>query len=95
MMADTVEAAVRSARGRLNSGQMEGFIHQLIEGKQKDGQFEECDLTFKDLHLIAETFTHVLCGQYHKRIEYPDSSQLTSAQSTATESKGDGQCPLS
>lgn len=77
MMADTVEAAVRSARDRLNSGQMEGFIHQLIEGKQKDGQFEECDLTFKDLNDIADVFTRVLCGLYHKRIEYPDTKQLS------------------
>lgn len=76
MMADSVEAAVRSARSKLTAGQTEGFIRQLIRNKQKDGQFTECDLTFKDLDTIANTFHVVLSGFYHKRIEYPDSSQL-------------------
>lgn len=79
MMADTVEAAVRSTRDRMNAGQMEGFVHQLIDGKQKDGQFEECDLTFKELNVVADVFTRVLCGLYHKRIEYPDTKQLKSS----------------
>jgi putative nucleotidyltransferase with HDIG domain len=70
MMADTVEAAVRSKKNA-TPGQIEGFIRTLIKGKLNDGQFDECELTFRDLELIAEAFTRVINGIYHKRIEYP------------------------
>ncbi len=70
MMADTVEAAVRSKKNA-TPGQIEGFIRTLIKGKLNDGQFNECELTFRDLDLIATAFTRVINGIYHKRIEYP------------------------
>lgn len=70
MMADTIEAAVRS-KSDATPGQIEGFIRTLIKAKLNDGQFDECDLTFKDLDKIAETFGRVVNGMYHKRIEYP------------------------
>ena len=76
MMADTVEAAVRSKADKLTPGQIEGFIRQLIQSKEADGQFEECDLTFKDLTIIGDEFTRMLTGVYHERIEYPDQKQL-------------------
>lgn len=76
MMADSVEAATRSAHESLSAGQMEQFVRHIIKQKQQDGQFEECDLTFKDLNLIAEAFNRVLIGLYHKRIKYPSTEQL-------------------
>ena len=75
MIADTVEAAVRSRKG-VTRGQISGFIRQLINGKLADGQFEECNLTFKDIDKIAEVCTKVMAGLYHKRIEYPSKEQL-------------------
>ena len=75
MIADTVEAAVRSKKGG-SRGEISGFIRQLITAKYDDGQFEECDLTFKDLNKIAEVCTRVMTGLYHKRIEYPSKAQL-------------------
>lgn len=75
MMADTVEAAVRSMKNA-TPGQVEGFIRSLIKGKLNDGQFDECDLTFKDLDKIASAFVRVINGVYHKRIEYPDQAAM-------------------
>ena len=82
MMADTVEAAVRSKTGA-TPGQIEGFIRILIKGKLNDGQFDECDLTFKDLDKIAETFGRVINGMYHKRIEYPAEKTMLAAENKA------------
>ena len=31
----------------------------------------ECDLKFRDLETIKNTFVHIIAGQYHSRIEYP------------------------
>ena len=78
MMADTVEAAVRSKKDA-TPGQIEGFIRSLIKAKQEDGQFDECELTFRDLDQIAAAFVRVVNGIYHKRIEYPNQESLTMA----------------
>jgi len=75
MMADTVEAAVRSKKDA-TPGQIEGFIRTLIKGKLNDGQFDECELTFRDLDQIAVAFTRVINGIYHKRVEYPPQANL-------------------
>lgn len=75
MMADTIEAAVRSKKNA-TPGQIEGFIRALIKGKLNDGQFDECDLTFKDLDKVAQAFVHVTNGIYHKRVEYPDQNSM-------------------
>ncbi len=79
MMADTIEAAVRSKKDA-TPGQIEGFIRTLIKGKLNDGQFDECDLTFKDLDKVAQAFTRVITGIYHKRIEYPDQKTMQKQQ---------------
>ena len=42
-------------------------IHERLE----DGQFDECDLTLRDLERIREAFIAQLLGMYHRRIEYP------------------------
>lgn len=76
MLADSVEAAVRSAGGKLTAGQIEGVVHKIIQQKLADGQFSECPVTFRDLHETGEVFSRMLCGIYHKRIEYPDSKEL-------------------
>ena len=75
MMADTVEAAVRSKKDA-TPGQIEGFIRTLIKGKLNDGQFDECELTFRDLDQIAVAFARVINGIYHKRVEYPPQANL-------------------
>lgn len=76
MLADSVEAAVRSTAGKLSAGQIEGFVHKIIQQKLADGQFDECPLTYRDLNEVGDVFSRMLCGIYHKRIEYPDSKEL-------------------
>ncbi len=36
-----------------------------------DGQFDECDLTLRDLERIREAFVGQLLGMYHTRVAYP------------------------
>lgn len=71
MLADSVEAAVRSLQDP-TPGRIEGMVRRIIKEKLNDGQLEECDLTFRDLNIIAESFSKVLTGIYHNRIEYPE-----------------------
>lgn len=73
MLADSVEAAVRSIK-EPTPGKIEGMIRNIIKDRLNDDQFDECDLTFKDLDKIANSFVRVLGGIYHSRIEYPESA---------------------
>lgn len=70
MMADSVQAALQSATFH-SKGEMKAKIHDIIQGQLAAGQFEECDLTFRDLHKVQEAFFSVLGGLSHYRIEYP------------------------
>lgn len=71
MLADGVEAGVRSIQN-LTPGRMEGFVRKLIREKLEDGQLDECDLTLRELDLIAQSFIRALSGIFHSRIEYPE-----------------------
>jgi len=70
-LADAVEAAVRSlADPKIDKIRL--MVRKILRDKLNDRQLEECELTFKDLDVIANSFCKVLEGVYHKRIEYPD-----------------------
>jgi putative nucleotidyltransferase with HDIG domain len=71
MLADSVEAAVRSMQNR-TPGRVEGLVRKILRDKLLDGQLDECDLTFRNLEKIAEAFLKVLNGFFHSRVEYPD-----------------------
>lgn len=71
MLADSVEAAVRSIASPTKAG-IEDMIKKIIKDKVDDNQLDECDITLKDLRKITEAFMNVLNGIYHDRLEYPD-----------------------
>ncbi len=70
MLADSLEAASRTLKDP-SLDHLKGLIQKIIDEKVNDNQFEECDLTFKDLHGIAHGFLPILRGIFHSRIEYP------------------------
>ncbi len=75
MMADTVEAAVRSIQEPTHE-KISQMIRKLIRGKMEDGQLDECPLTFRDIGRITFAFETVLQGVFHERIEYPDLNKI-------------------
>lgn len=70
MLADSVEAAVRSMH--VTGDKLEFAVKKLIQDKLQDGQLEDSNLTLSDLKHITTAFTQVLNGIYHSRIEYPE-----------------------
>lgn len=70
-IADCVEAAVRSLR-KPTMEQIESMIHKIIKDRLDDNQFNECDLTMKELDKIAQTLKEAVIGIFHSRIEYPE-----------------------
>lgn len=71
LLADNVEAAVRSQKGN-TPGKIEGLVRKIIKEKVDEGLLEQCDLTFRDLDKISIAFVKVLSGIFHSRVEYPE-----------------------
>ncbi|MBN1960316.1 MAG: HDIG domain-containing protein [Deltaproteobacteria bacterium] len=71
MLGDSVEAAARSVADP-TPARLSGVVARIINVKFADEQLEECEITLKDLHLIAKSFSKVLGSIYHTRPEYPE-----------------------
>jgi membrane-associated HD superfamily phosphohydrolase len=72
MLADGVEASVRSLASR-DEPAIRAMVDRIIAERMEDGQFDECDLTLRDLEAIREAFVQQLLGMYHQRVAYPQS----------------------
>lgn len=74
MLADSVEATVTSifTASTVNEDELRRVVRKSIHEKFDDGQFDECDLTLRDLHIISESFIKTLKGRFHRRVQYPD-----------------------
>lgn len=70
MIADGCEAKVRTLKDR-TADKVEVAVRDIIEERMSFGQFDECDLTMKDIDVIRHTITRALAGIYHGRVEYP------------------------
>jgi len=70
-IADSVEAAVRSMT-QPTPEQIEGLVRKIIFDRLQDNQFNECDLTLKELEKVTDTLCESLKGIFHSRIEYPE-----------------------
>lgn len=71
MLADASEATCRSLKHPTPQS-LEQVVRRLIKERLQDGQLDESNLTLKELDIIAQTFTRVLTGVFHQRIEYPE-----------------------
>ncbi|MFK5926532.1 MAG: HDIG domain-containing protein, partial [Desulfuromusa sp.] len=71
MLADAVEAASRTLTDP-TPARIQGMVQKLINNIFIDGQLNECDLTLKDLNLIAKSFNRILSGSFHHRVDYPE-----------------------
>jgi len=70
MLADAVEGAVRSLSD-VTVAKCEGVVHNIAMKRLQDGQFDECDLTLRELSLIEDSMSKSLAAHYHGRIAYP------------------------
>jgi putative nucleotidyltransferase with HDIG domain len=70
MLADSVEAVVRSSRDR-SAERISALVSAVVAERTAEGQLEECDLTLRDLKTVVASFTGTLRGVYHARIDYP------------------------
>lgn len=77
LLADSVEAASR-ALDDPTPARIKSLVQKVINNKFIDSQLDECDLTLKDMHKIAESFVRILTGIFHTRVEYPENGKTKS-----------------
>lgn len=69
-VADSVEAAVRSMK-EPNAEKIQKLVRAIIDDRVQDSQFDECDISIKELKCIERVLCETLNGIFHSRIEYP------------------------
>jgi putative nucleotidyltransferase with HDIG domain len=70
MIADAVEAASRTLIDP-TPAKIRAMIQTIVDDCLRDGQFDDCDLTMRDLAMIVETLERTVANVYHHRIDYP------------------------
>ncbi|MBU1356928.1 MAG: HDIG domain-containing protein [Candidatus Edwardsbacteria bacterium] len=71
MLADVVEASVRSLKDR-DPKRVRRMVKATIADKANELELDESNLTLHDLHMAGEAFLPVLLALFHPRIEYPE-----------------------
>jgi membrane-associated HD superfamily phosphohydrolase len=70
MLSDTVESAVRSL-AEVTPTKIEAVVHNMAMRRLQDGQFDECDLSLRELSQIEASISKTLAAHHHSRIAYP------------------------
>jgi cyclic-di-AMP phosphodiesterase PgpH len=70
MMADAVEAASRSL-SKPDEDAIDRLVESLINNQIENHQFDNADITFRDIRKVKGVFKKKLMSIYHLRIEYP------------------------
>jgi hypothetical protein len=74
MLADTVEGTVR-ALTELTPTKIETVVHNMAMKRLQDGQFDQCELTLRELSRIEDSLSKSLAAHHHGRIAYPKSAE--------------------
>lgn len=69
MMADSVEASARSLPLH-DQDSLDQLVEKVISHQVECGQFENCDITYKDITTVKKTFKKMLTSIYHVRVAY-------------------------
>ncbi len=73
MICDAAESGVRSIKNP-NEERVREFVDKIIDARAADGQFDECDLTMKQLDIIGEVVAKRIMVSLHTRVAYPEAT---------------------
>ncbi len=88
MLSDSCEAAIRSQKTPTPKS-IESTVNAIFEARLMDGQFNDCNVTLKQLGTIQMTIIKTLARVYHSRMEYPDLEELKQHKEHAPGRNGD------
>jgi cyclic-di-AMP phosphodiesterase PgpH len=82
MLADAVESATRTMVEPTPS-RIDALVRAMANRRLMDGQFDECDLTLRELQTITESISKSVAGIYHGRVLYPSTASFTQEEKRA------------
>ena len=91
MLADSVEGAVRALQEPTPT-KIEAVAHNIAMKRLQDGQFDECDLSLRELSQIETSISKNLAAHYHARVTYPnrlDETEESASQQTNPENEAE------
>ena len=87
MIADACEATARSMTDR-SADRIREVVEQTIRERIEEGQLDECPISLRDLHVVAETYAATLNAVFHPRVEYPEPTRRELAARGSTPAVG-------
>jgi hypothetical protein len=87
MLADGCESAAR-AMVEPTASRIESLVEEMARKRLDDGQFDECDLTMRDLELVKRSLVKSLLGIYHSRIAYPSTPGASGGEQSSLTGEG-------
>jgi cyclic-di-AMP phosphodiesterase PgpH len=76
MMADALQAAAKSLPDP-SLERLESLVQEIVSDRHQDGQLQDCELTFRELTRISQSFLRSLQGLHlHTRVEYPSAMRI-------------------
>jgi hypothetical protein len=74
MIADSSEATVRASADR-SADRIREIVEAVIRERLEEGQFDESDISMRDLRAVAEVYSSILNSVYHPRVQYPEPTE--------------------
>jgi hypothetical protein len=63
--------------GDPSPSKIEALVRAIANKRLMDGQFDDCELTLRELSAICESVVRTLTSMYHGRIAYPGGNAPT------------------
>ncbi len=71
MLCDSIEAASRTLK-EYSPQAFDEFVEKIVAVKEEEGQFENAEISIKDMVKVKEVLKNYLSQMYHERIAYPN-----------------------
>lgn len=75
MLCDTIEAASRTLKENTTE-EYSRFVESMVEMKMNEGQFENADISIKELNVVKAELKSYLAQMHHGRVSYPKRKRL-------------------
>jgi len=92
MLADACEANSHALK-EISHDRIVKMVRRIIEERLQDGQLDECQITMKQLKQAQDSFVQSILALYHRRVEYPKSDEMTSAEASKRENRNHNSKP--
>ena len=70
MLGDAVESAVRSL-SEVTPSRVESVVQNIALKRLQDGQFDECDITLRELRCVQTAMAKTIAAHSHGRVAHP------------------------